>query len=76
MLDRRLDSKLMQRNNFEAYKHRTSSVQHLTIGGKAALTAIADYVSAGQNMVEYLTWINGEKSRVVFSARMPAAKLA
>jgi hypothetical protein len=27
-------------------------------------------------MVEYLTWIDGEKSRVAFVARMPAAELA
>jgi hypothetical protein len=26
-------------------------------------------------MVEYITWVDGEKSRVAFSARMPASEL-
>jgi hypothetical protein len=51
-------------------------VQHITIGGRPALSAIADYVRAGQKMVEYLTWVDGEKSRVVFVGRMPASELA
>lgn len=76
ILDHRLDSKLMQRNNFEGYKYRPQSVQHTTIGGQPALSGVADYVRAGQARVEYFTWIDGEKSRVVFSARMPAPELA
>lgn len=76
LMDRRLDSKVIQRNNFQGYKYRPESVQHTTIGGQPAVTAIADYVRAGKPRVEYLTWIDGEKSRVVFSARMPASELA
>jgi hypothetical protein len=75
MLERRLDSKAIQRNNFEGYKYRPESVQHSTIGGQPALSAIADYVRTGQQRVEYLTWIDGEKSRVVFAARLPASEL-
>jgi hypothetical protein len=76
MMNQRLDDKAAQRNNFQNYKYRTESVQHITIGGRPALSAIADYVRAGQKMVEYLTWVDGEKSRVVFVGRMPASELA
>jgi hypothetical protein len=76
LMDRRLDSKVIQRNNFQGYKYRPDSIQHITIGGQPAVTAIADYVRGGQPRVEFLTWIDGEKSRVVFSARMPASELA
>ncbi len=72
----RLDDKASQRNNFQDYRDRPESVQHLTIGGRPALSAVADYVSAGQKMVEYLTWVDGEKSRVVFVGRIPASELA
>jgi len=65
----------MQRNNFEGYRYRTDSVRQTTIGGKPALSAVADYVRAGQQMVEYLTWIEGPKSRVLFNSRMPATAL-
>jgi hypothetical protein len=50
-------------------------VRQTTIGGQLALSAVADYVSAGQQMVEYITWIDGEKSRVLFLARTPASGL-
>jgi hypothetical protein len=76
LMSGRLDDKTMQRNNFQGYKYRAESVQHTTIGGRPALSAVADYVSVGQKMVEYLTWIDGEKSRVVFVGRVPAAELA
>ncbi|MGA3040073.1 MAG: hypothetical protein ABSF54_04695 [Bryobacteraceae bacterium] len=76
LMSRRLDTRLAQRNNFEGYKFRPESVQNTTIGGRPALSAVADYVRTGQKMVEYLTWIDGETSRVAFVARMPASELA
>lgn len=76
LMSGRLDDKTIQRNNFQGYKYRTESVQHTTIGGRPALTAVADYVSTGQKMVEYVTWVDGEKSRVVFVGRVPAPELA
>jgi hypothetical protein len=76
LMERRLDSKAAQRNNFQGYTYRTDSVQHTTIGGRPALSAVADYVRAGQKMVEYVTWVDGEKSRVAFVARMPEVELA
>lgn len=75
VMDRYLDNKAAQRNNFEGYRYRPESVQHSTIGGQPALSAIADYVRAGQPMVECLTWIDGQKARVLFAARMPKSEL-
>ena len=72
----RLDDKAIQRNNLQGYQYRTESVQHLTVGGRPALSAVADYASVGQKMVEYLTWVDGEKSRVVFVGRVAASELA
>jgi hypothetical protein len=76
LLDRRLDDKAAQRNNFQGYTYRADSVQHTTIGGQPALSAVADYMRTGQHMVELLTWVEGEKSRVVFVGRVPAPDLA
>ncbi|MGD0298707.1 MAG: hypothetical protein ABSE86_16510 [Bryobacteraceae bacterium] len=76
LMSGRLDDKVIQRNNFQGYKYRPESVQHTTVGGRPALSAVADYLTAGQKMVEYLTWIDGESSRALFAGRMPAAELA
>jgi hypothetical protein len=75
LMSQRLDAKAAQRNSFQGYKYRTQSVRHSTIGGRPALSVVADYVSAGRSMAEYLTWIDGEKSRIVFAARVPEAEL-
>jgi len=75
LMGRRLDDKAAQRNNFQGYTYRADSVQHTTIGGQPALSAVADYQRTGQHMVESLTWVDGEKSRVVFVGRVPASDL-
>jgi hypothetical protein len=75
VMERRLDTRTMQRNDFEGYRYRAESVQHSTVGGQQALSAVADYLRAGQKMVESSTWIDGEKSRVVFTARLPESDL-
>jgi hypothetical protein len=76
LMNDRLDVKAAQRNSFQSYRYRTESVQHTTINGRPALCAVADYVMAGQKMVEYLTWVDGEKSRAVFAGRVPPGELA
>jgi hypothetical protein len=76
LMNDRLDAKATQRNNFQSYAYRPESVQHTTINGRPALSAVADYVMAGQKMVEYLTWVDGEKSRAVFAGRVPPGELA
>ena len=75
LLNRRIDNRMKDRNNFEAYKYRSESVLQTNIGGKPALSGIADYLRNGQQMAEYTTWVEGEKSRVVFGSRMPATTL-
>jgi len=60
----------------KGYTYRPDRVQKTTIGGQPALSAVADYVRAGRRMVEYLTWVDGEKSRALFVARIPASDLA
>lgn len=75
LLEAHVDAKLKERINFEGYKYRTGSLQHAAINGKPSISVIADYTRAGQKMVEYMTWIDGEQSRVVFVCRIPAAKL-
>jgi hypothetical protein len=50
-------------------------VRQTTVGGKPVLSAVADHVRTGQQMVEYLTWIDGVKSRALFAVRLPAAEL-
>ena len=76
LMDRRLDAKVAQRNNFQGYTYRADSVKKSTVNGRPALSAVADYVRTGQKMVEYVTWIDGEKSRIAFVARMPEGELA
>ena len=73
-LDRRLDAKVAQRNNFQSYRFRPDSVQRTTIGGHPAIGAVADYVSAGQLKVEYITWIDAPNCRVLFSVQMPVGQ--
>jgi hypothetical protein len=75
LLNRRLDTRIKERNNFEGYKYRSESVRQSTIGGQPALSAVADYLTNGQQMAEYVTWIEGTKSRVLFNSRMPASEL-
>jgi hypothetical protein len=75
LLNRRLDNRIKERNNFEGYKYRSESVRQRTIGGQPALSAVADYLTNGQQMAEYVTWIEGPKSRVLFNSRMPASEL-
>jgi hypothetical protein len=76
LMDRRLDAKVAQRNNFQGYTYRSDSVKKSTVNGRPSLSAVADYVRTGQKMVEYVTWIDGEKSRIAFVARMPEGELA
>lgn len=76
LLDRRLDVKLVQRNNFQGYKFRTGSAQHITVGPNQGLSVVADYVTLGQNKSEYLTWVYSGNTHVFFDGRVPTAELA
>jgi hypothetical protein len=74
----REDSRVFRRVGRPNWPHSRSAsrlVRQTIVGDKPALSAVADYASAGQQMVEYITWIDGQRSRVNFSARMPASAL-
>jgi hypothetical protein len=74
-LENNVGMKIGQRHDqgVEGYWVRAESVQQKYIGGKQAVSAVADYVEKGQKMVEYMTWINTENSRVFFFARGAAS---
>ena len=70
-LQNNVGMKIAQRHDqgVDGYWVRAESVQEKFIGGKQAISAVADYVERGQKMVEYMVWINTENSRVFFFAR-------
>lgn len=78
LMNDRLDLMAMQRNNFQSYTYtyRPESVQRTAINGHPAPSGVADYVMAGQKMVEYLAWVDGEKRRAVFAGRVLPIELA
>lgn len=53
------------------YRYRPDSIQRLTINGKAAMTAIADFGDE-RPYVEYLTWIYTERTHSFFFAVVEA----
>jgi hypothetical protein len=66
--------KVDQRGGAESgYRFRPESIRHETIRGHQAISAIADYPSAGRfaRQVEYFTWIFTERTRVQFDVRGP-----
>jgi tetratricopeptide (TPR) repeat protein len=69
-----IPQKVLQRLSFQDYKVRANSIQPLSIGGNQAIQASADFVEQGNVMIEYLTWIYTEKTRVFFFARFKASE--
>jgi hypothetical protein len=70
-----VQQKALQRLNLQDYTVRAGSVQMRTIDGKQAISALADYVENGSQMTEYLTWIFGDKTRVLVFSRAPSAEM-
>ena len=58
------------------YRIRSDSAERREVGGWPALSCVADFTLHGVKMVEYMTWVNGEKATAFFFARIPAAGLA
>jgi hypothetical protein len=57
-------------DGYIAYRLRPEGVQHRTVGGQQALSALADYMNAnGEEMTEYVMIAQSEKTRVFFCAR-------
>jgi hypothetical protein len=75
LLERRLDVKLLQRNNFQDYKLRIDGVQHITVGANQGISVVADYVNVGQRKAEYHTWVYSGKTHLYFDGRVPEAQL-
>lgn len=74
-LETDLKLKPAQRRDFTGWMVRPGTIQHRTIAGAPALTAVADYKEGGRDMVEYMTWIRSTANRAFFSARMSASEL-
>jgi hypothetical protein len=60
-----------RRGSYQNYRYRPDSVQRLTINGKAAMMAIADFGDE-RPYVEYLTWIYTERTHTFFFAVVEA----
>ena len=54
---------------------RPKSCEPCTIGGRRALSCVADYTEKKRSMAEHLTWVRTEVSLALFFTRMPAEKL-
>ena len=66
------DKKAPQRSrdeNFTDYKLREGSCRFHTVGGKSALSCIADFTAAGVKMVEWLTWMRTDNSAAFYFTR-------
>jgi tetratricopeptide (TPR) repeat protein len=70
-----IPQKISQRRGYKNYQIRPESVHSRTVGGKQALSAVADYEEDGKKMAESLTWVITENTRTFFFARMPATDL-
>jgi hypothetical protein len=46
-----------------------------SVGGRRALSCVADYTEKKRNMAEHVTWVRTEVSLALFFIRMPAEKL-
>jgi len=60
-----------RRGTYKNYRYRPDSIQRLTINGKAAMMAIADF-GDDRPYVEYLTWIYTERTHTFFYAFVEA----
>jgi len=58
------------------YAIRQDTITRRTIAGHPALSCVAAFTGPdGAKMIEYLTWVNGEKAGALFFARGPADTL-
>jgi len=57
------------------YRIRPGSVERRTVGGRPALSCIAEFTQGGVSMVEHLTWVSGENAYALFFAQAAASEL-
>jgi hypothetical protein len=74
LLSKAVDEKAEANNFRPGFKFRPESIQHRTVSGQQALSAIADYVENGRKMVNYYVWVYTPKTHSVFLARDIAAE--
>ena len=77
MLSRNPELKAAQRVavGMEDYRIRAGSVERRTVGGRPALSCVADFTRNGVTMAEYLTWVSGEHASAQFFAQVAASEL-
>lgn len=57
------------------YRIRPGSVERRTVGGRPAVSCLADFTRGDVKMVEYLTWVSGENAFAQFFAQVAADEL-
>jgi hypothetical protein len=57
------------------YRVRPGSVERRRVGGRPALSCVADFTVNGEKMVEYLTWVIGENASALFFAQVASSEL-
>jgi hypothetical protein len=72
-----MDAKVVQRvtAGLEDYRIRPKSCQPRNIGGRLALSCVADYAEKARSMSEYLILTGSTNAEALFFAQMPAAEL-
>src|SRR5262249_53288036 len=63
------------REGLTGYHERPDSCVQRTVGDRPALHCLAEFTQDGKAMIEYLTWIEGDRASGLFFARTPAADL-
>ena len=59
----------------QVYRVRAGSIEQRSIGGRKAVSAVADFIGDGLKKVEYNTWIYTENTRAYFHAQCAASDL-
>lgn len=71
------EGKVAQRvaSGLSDYRIRQGSIERRTVGGRQAVSCIAEFTRNGVAMVEYLTWVAGENALAQFFAQVPSSEL-
>jgi hypothetical protein len=68
-----LNEKIKARTSeFKGYQVRSASIQTRAIGGRQAMSAVADYLEGEKKMAEYLIFVTAPKTKTVLFSRFAA----
>jgi len=74
-----VDEKIRQRHggygNYPDWQPRPGTIQMRVVGGKPAISLLADYTQNGEKMTEFDTWVFSGKTRAFFFAQAPASDM-